>query len=197
MNENFDSFNRLSVLLVSCLDRSKVLILVLERSDFKYLLSTKLRGLSLPGPVGGTRVSGLSDFILLLIVISLYVPAISVFRGGFGQGTTGPAFLLHVTCTGTESFLLSCGHWEIGRAYCLHSEDVGVVCQGKVMYCIGWGKVPLIFKWADATSIEWEGQWPREIDSKVTPNTSNLDHYKLFRAHCWLLLIQNCISKTS
>ena len=62
MNENFDSFNRLSVLLVICLDRSKVLILVLERSDFKYLLSTKLRGLSLPGPVGGTRVSGLSDF---------------------------------------------------------------------------------------------------------------------------------------
>ena len=120
------------------------------------------------------------------MVIVLYIPAISVYRAGFGQGT-GPVFSLeYVTCSGTESFLLSCIHWEIGTTSCSHVEDVGVICQGKVMYWVGWGKFPLSFKLADATSTEWEGQWPRVIEIS---DTSHLDHYKLFRAYCWPLLL--------
>ena len=85
--------------------------------------------------------SGLSDFLLLLMVIFFYIPAIPVLWGGFGQGT-GPIFLQDVACHGTESFLLSCSRPEIGSTnYCSHFDDVGVVCQGKVMYWVGWGEV--------------------------------------------------------
>ena len=138
--------------------------------------------------------SGLSDFLSLLMVIFLYIPAIPVLWGGFGQGT-GPIFFRNVACHGTESFLLSCSHPEIGSTnYCSHFDDVGVVCQG---IGLGGGKFPRIFKWADATSTKWEGQWPREIDSQVTSDTSNLDHYKLFGAHCWLLLLTFAVSCTN
>ena len=79
------------------------------------------------------------------MVIFLDISAIAVHRAGFGQGT-GPGFLEYVRCNGTESFLLSCSHWEIGTNYCSHVEDVGVVCpEGKVIYWVGGGKVPHIF----------------------------------------------------
>ena len=107
------------------------------RSDFKCLERETERA----------KASGLLDFLLLLMVIFLYISAIPVFWGGFGQ-ETGPVFLQDVTCNGTESFLLSCSHREIGSTtFCLQFMDVGVVCQGKVMYWVGWGgSFPLSFK---------------------------------------------------
>ena len=94
----------------------------------------KLRELSLPGPVGGTRVSGLSDFLL----------AIPVFWDGFGQGAS-PVLLGGVTCNGTESFLLSCSHLGIGTYYCSYFQNVGVVCpEGKVIYWVGEGSPYLL-----------------------------------------------------
>ena len=62
------------------------------------------------------------------MVTLLHMIAIAVNQAAFGRGT-GFVLLSGVSCTGTESSLLSCGHYGIGvHYYCLHSDDVGVVC---------------------------------------------------------------------
>ena len=52
--------------------------------------------------------------------------AFAFFRAAFGQGI-GPVFLYNVSCTGTESSLLSCRQ-SIGVPSCSHLQDAGVVC---------------------------------------------------------------------
>ena len=48
----------------------------------------------------------------------------------FGQGT-GPIFLDGIRCTGNEDRLVDCDHNGIGVHSCNHTQDAGVVCQGK------------------------------------------------------------------
>ena len=50
----------------------------------------------------------------------------------FGQGD-GSILLDEVSCSGSESSLSECFHDGVGIHNCGHSEDAGVVCEGKYM----------------------------------------------------------------
>ena len=63
--------------------------------------------------------------------------AVTYYRlAHFGQGT-GPIWLNHLYCIGTEQNILKCPRqFELGNTYgCSHSEDVSVVCPGNV-FCV-------------------------------------------------------------
>ena len=47
----------------------------------------------------------------------------------YGQGS-GPIWLDHVSCTGSENRLIDCGHNPFSSHGCSHSEDAGLVCYG-------------------------------------------------------------------
>ena len=54
----------------------------------------------------------------------------AIGSAGFGQGS-GSIWLSSVTCTGSESTLVSCGHLGVGvTSSCNHYEDAGVICSG-------------------------------------------------------------------
>ena len=48
----------------------------------------------------------------------------------FGVGN-GLIFLDNVQCTSSSSQLLECSSWPIFSHNCDHSEDAGVVCEGR------------------------------------------------------------------
>ena len=59
---------------------------------------------------------------------------IGVNSGEFGTGTANtsmPILLRDVNCTGQESTITDCTHRSSKLEFCMHSDDAGVVCQGK------------------------------------------------------------------
>ena len=56
----------------------------------------------------------------------------AIGSAGFGEGS-GSIWLSSVTCTGTESTLIRCGHLGVGVSkHCGHYEDAGVRCIGTI-----------------------------------------------------------------
>ena len=67
---------------------------------------------------------------LLLHMLFIYsfigvAPLPSIYKRG-----RGPIFLDDVNCLGTETKVLSCTNSGIGVHNCVHSEDVGIKCEG-------------------------------------------------------------------
>ena len=67
--------------------------------------------------VEGTIVTGLGQ-------------GLSVHLLRFGPGR-GLIWMDDVVCQGNEYFIQDCQHPGFGENNCIHSEDAGVVCQGK------------------------------------------------------------------
>ena len=56
-----------------------------------------------------------------------------VFQGSRFGGGTGPIFLNHLDCSGTESSLIDCN--QFAGDSCNHAQDAGVRCIGKEITC--------------------------------------------------------------
>ena len=72
-----------------------------------------------------------------------------MFSSGYASLTTSTPILLDkVHCSGNESILTDCDRFsDIGIHTCSHSQDVGIICYGKItvhtlLFC---GKLPDIF----------------------------------------------------
>ena len=63
-----------------------------------------------------------------------YPRAIQYYRRAhYGQGN-GIIWLDDLSCTGTETSLYNCSHNGVNIHNCRHTQDVGVVCQGKANF---------------------------------------------------------------
>ncbi|XP_063094196.1 antigen WC1.1-like isoform X1 [Cavia porcellus] len=58
--------------------------------------------------------------------------ALGVTMSAYFSSGSGPIFLSHLSCTGEEPHVRMCPSQGWGKAYCLHSEDAGVICSGFV-----------------------------------------------------------------
>ena len=70
------------------------------------------------------------------VIITRYTSAGSITyltASQFGQGT-GPILMSAVDCSGQESNLLNCPYQPFSNSICTHHHDVGVKCEGIIIY---------------------------------------------------------------
>ena len=55
----------------------------------------------------------------------------------YGAGPlTQPILIRDVVCIGSESKISDCAHSDINEfGNCLHADDVGVICEGEILFC--------------------------------------------------------------
>ena len=72
------------------------------------------------------------SYIIVKKVMCLHFSGVSVaFSNAYFGQYNGSMLLTGLTCTGSETSLLSCSHSNsvIGSTGCLHSNDAGVKCS--------------------------------------------------------------------
>lgn len=64
------------------------------------------------------------------------IESLGVGGAYFGEGREfDPILLDSVSCNGNEQNLTECSHTT--KHDCYHSEDVGILCRGTYLYCVG------------------------------------------------------------
>ena len=71
----------------------------------------------------------ISVCLFIILFVLLCIDGTAYYNAHFGAGS-GPIFLDDVKCTSKSSQLLECPSSPILSHSCLHSDDVGVGCEG-------------------------------------------------------------------
>ena len=63
-------------------------------------------------------------------ILHFLTDSLAIGFGDFGSGE-GFIHLSNIVCAGTEERLFDCGGSPVGQHLCVHSEDAGIICEGK------------------------------------------------------------------
>ena len=75
----------------------------------------------------------LGTMIMVLLLFQHTFLQVQLNASQFGQGT-GPILMSAVDCSGQESNLFKCPYQPFSNSLCTHYHDVGVKCEGIIMY---------------------------------------------------------------
>ena len=68
---------------------------------------------------------------LVILLLPFLNTGTALSNALFGPGS-GPIFISDLGCSGSENRLDACTHTGVGQHNCVHNEDAGVRCTGKL-----------------------------------------------------------------